>query len=76
MKILPYTFVAIDLEATGLDTKNDTIIEVAAVKFNIARDGDIFHIINNEERSMLIDPCIPLKEEISMITGITSKMLE
>ncbi len=76
MNLSEYTFVALDLEATGLDTKNDTIIEVAAVRFHLIREGNIFRAIDIEERSMLVNPGKKLEENISMITGISDKMLE
>ena len=75
MNLSLYTFVALDLETTGLDPKMDTIIEVAAVRFHLERDGDIFRAIGKEERSMLINPGKKLEENISMITGISDAML-
>lgn len=75
MNLSDYTFVALDLETTGLDPTKETIIEVAAVRFQLERDGDIFRAVKREERSMLINPGKPMTEEISMITGITDSML-
>lgn len=68
-------FVALDLETTGLDPKTDTIIEIAAIKFNIELEWDIFVMKNPEERSMLIHPNRLLEQEVTMITGITNDML-
>ncbi|MCB9435919.1 MAG: DEAD/DEAH box helicase [Anaerolineales bacterium] len=55
--------VALDLETTGLDYENDTIIEIGAVRY---RDGEIV-----DEFSTLIDPGIPIPTRITMLTGIT-----
>ena len=76
MNLSSYTFVALDLETTGLSQEKDTIIEVAAVKFQLERDGDIFRAINLDERTMLIDPLREIDEHISMITGITNEMVK
>ncbi len=76
MNLRSYTFVALDLETTGLSQEKDTIIEVAAIKFHLERIGDTFQAIDIEERSMLIDPVREIEENISMITGISNKMVE
>lgn len=68
-------FVALDLETTGLSPETDTIIEVAAIRFEIIRDGDKYTMSNIVEHSQLIYPDQPLSQEVSMITGITNDML-
>lgn len=73
---LSYTFVALDLETTGLSQEKDTIIEVAAMKFQLERVGNTFQATNIEERSMLIDPEREIDEHISMITGISNAMVK
>lgn len=75
MNLHDYTFVALDLETTGLDPHKDTIIEVAAVRFRLERVGDIFRAVDREERTMLINPGRKLEENIAMITGISDDML-
>jgi DNA polymerase-3 subunit epsilon/ATP-dependent DNA helicase DinG len=62
---LPRTYVALDLETTGLSPEKDAIIEVGAVKF---RDGEIV-----EEFATLVNPGRPIPPEITMITGITDR---
>ncbi len=67
--------VALDLETTGLDSKVDTIIEIAAIKFSLVKQWNTFEVQDVEERTMLIDPERPIDEEISLITGILPQML-
>ncbi len=76
MHLKDYTFVALDLETTGLSPIRDTIIEVAAVRFHLEKVGEKYIAITDDERSMLIDPERKLEENISMITGITDSMLK
>lgn len=76
MTLQSYTFVALDLETTGLSQEKDTIIEVAAIKFQVERVGNVFQAVNIHERSMLIDPEREIDEHISMITGISNEMVQ
>ena len=76
MNLELYTFVALDLETTGLSPQTDTIIEVAAVRFSIERGDDgQYRATDIEEHSQLVHPGRAMTEEISMITGITDSML-
>ena len=59
-----FDFAAIDVETTGLDHKNDRVIEIGAVKFSAGKPGAEF--------SMLINPGIPLPAAITQLTGIRS----
>lgn len=61
------SFVAIDLETTGLDPTRDAIIEIGAVRFNNARIED--------EWSTLINPNRPIPSEITQLTGINNDMV-
>jgi len=75
--ILPYRFISLDLETTGLSPETDTIIEIAAIAFRIEKSEDgTLDSIDLIEKTMLIDPSRPLLEEVTMITGITESMLE
>ena len=56
--------IALDLETTGIDSKNDKILEVALIKF----DENTFEIVDTY--STLINPGIPIPEIISNITNI------
>lgn len=62
--------IALDLETTGIDPKNDKILEVALVKF----DETTFEIIDTF--STLINPWIPIPEIISNITNIFDRDVE
>src|SRR5664279_2317175 len=59
--------VAIDLETTGLDYKQDEIIEIGAVRF---KDGVVI-----DEFSTLIDPGRTLPTLITSLTGIRDEDL-
>jgi DNA polymerase-3 subunit epsilon/ATP-dependent DNA helicase DinG len=61
------SIVSIDIETTGLDPKNDTIIEIGAVKFNGHRV--------EEEWATLINPGKPIPPMITNLTHITNDMV-
>ena len=59
------TFVAVDIETTGLSPEQNKIIEIGALK-----------IVNGKvtgEFSKLINPKIPISDKISSLTGITAE---
>lgn len=60
-------FVALDVEATGLEAGTDEIIEVAAVKFTTTEVLETF--------SQLVRPRHSLPLKITRLTGITPQML-
>lgn len=61
------TFVAFDIETTGLTPVMDRIIEIGAVKFFNGKTIDIFQ--------RLIDPEVPIPKDASVINGITDGMV-
>ena len=61
------TFVAIDLETTGLNPKEESIIEVSAVKFINGKKDSIF--------SQLTNPGKPISPFIEDLTGINNDMV-
>jgi len=60
-------YVVYDIETTGLDTYNDRIIEIGAVK---VVDGEI-----TEEFDKLVNPGFPIPYNITRITGIDDMMV-
>jgi len=62
------SYVVFDLETTGLDTSSCKIIEIAGVKIV---DGKITHTFDT-----LINPQMPIPEEITRVTGISDKDVE
>lgn len=66
--LLEETYVVFDLETTGLDPKDgNSIIEIGAVR---VRNNEILDRFDE-----LINPGVPLSEEIIKITSITDDML-
>jgi len=57
----------LDIETTGIDVEGDSIIQVGIAR--IEPDGSI------ETFSTLIDPGIPVPDEVQELTGITTEML-
>jgi len=60
-------FVAFDLETTGLSSKNDTIIEIGAVRMKDGKEIDRYQTF--------VDPERVLDRKIVELTGITQDML-
>ncbi|NLE45148.1 MAG: DEAD/DEAH box helicase [Chloroflexi bacterium] len=59
---MPTTYIALDLETTGLDSERDAIIEVGAVKFHDGASLDTF--------STFVNPGRPIPRPITELTGI------
>lgn len=64
--------VVYDLETTGLSSKNDRVIEIAAVKFSIAPD---FELVESGTYHTYINPERDIPAEITALTGITNEMV-
>lgn len=62
------TYISIDLETTGLNPKQDKIIEIGAIKVEEGKITDTF--------SQLLNPGRKLEERIVELTGITDRDLE
>jgi len=61
-------YVVFDIETTGLDTFNDRIIELGAIRI---KDGEVV-----DEFNELINPGIPIPFIVTSINGITDEMVE
>jgi DNA polymerase III epsilon subunit family exonuclease len=57
-----------DFETTGLDVQTSRLIEIGAVKFQGQKEIDRF--------SFLVNPGIPIPEEITKVTGIDDAMVQ
>jgi DNA polymerase-3 subunit epsilon len=67
------TGVILDVETTGLDQRNDEVIELGMVKFDYLADcriagvRDVFTCFN--------EPSVPISLEVTALTGITDEMV-
>lgn len=62
------TFIAVDLETTGLSAEKDYIIEIGALKYQEEKCVGTF--------SRLVKPPVAISKRITEITGIDDKMVE
>ncbi|MGD2165541.1 MAG: exonuclease domain-containing protein, partial [Anaerolineae bacterium] len=62
---MPRTYVALDLETTGVDARRDAIIEIGAARFRRDELLDTF--------STFVDPGRHIPREITTLTGITDQ---
>ncbi|GAB4326691.1 MAG: helicase C-terminal domain-containing protein [Dehalococcoidia bacterium] len=65
---MPGTYVAIDLETTGLDPERDRITEVAAVRFT--EDGEVVETFQS-----FVNPGRAVPRFIETMTGVTTEMV-
>lgn len=66
---LPHHIVGIDTETTSLNPESGEIIEVAAIRYNLATGREV------EELHYLLSASQPLSADITAITGITNAMI-
>ena len=67
------TFVALDLETTGLDPGRDAILEVGAVRFRTSFDDGTIQTQVLDTWSSLVNPGRHIPIQIQQLTGITEK---
>lgn len=65
---IPDSYIALDLETTGLNPKLDRIIEIGAIRVEHGQETGRFHT--------MLDPHRELEERTVELTGITSDMLK
>jgi len=75
--LLPYvTFVAFDLETTGLYAKKDEIIEVAGVKYTLEKKDGKISAKTIGEYSSFVKPNMFIPKEATRINKITDQMVD
>ncbi|WFU34289.1 3'-5' exonuclease [Bradyrhizobium brasilense] len=67
------TAVLLDVETTGLDQRNDEVIELGMVKFDYLPDGRIVRI--KDVFSSFNEPTGTIPIEVTALTGITDEMV-
>ncbi|MBR1281310.1 3'-5' exonuclease [Bradyrhizobium sp. AUGA SZCCT0177] len=63
----------LDVETTGLDPSNDTVIELAMLPFDYTMDGKILTV--GEPFVRLRNPGLPIPAAVTALTGITDEMV-
>jgi ATP-dependent DNA helicase DinG len=67
------TYVALDLETTGLDPERDTILEVGAVRFRISFGNGTVQAHVQDTWTSTINPGRPIPIQVQHLTGITQE---
>lgn len=62
------SYVAVDLETTGLGPQKDKVIEIGMVKVRNGEASELYHT--------LVDPCREIPENITALTGIDGAMVQ
>ncbi len=65
------TYVALDLETTGLDPEQDAILEVGAVRFRTSYENGTVQARVLDTWTSLVNPGRPIPIQIQQLTGIT-----
>ncbi len=69
------TYVALDLETTGLDPKRDAIMEVGVVRFRVSLGNDTVQSQVLDSWSSFVNPGRPIPIQIQQLTGITHEQV-
>ena len=70
------TFVAFDLETTGLFSNKDEIVEIGAVKFTVYDDNGIIRPKKISEFQTLVKPPMMIPDEATRVNHLTNAMVE
>lgn len=70
------TFVAFDLETTGLNQSKDEIVEIGAVKFSVFDDNGVIRPKEIGTFQTLVKPPMMIPDEATRINNITNQMVE
>ncbi len=66
------TYVALDMETTGLDPKRDAILEIGAVRFRISTDEGSLQAQVLDTWARVVNPGRPVPFQIQQLTGISN----
>jgi len=69
------TYVALDLETTGLDPKRDAIMEVGVVRFRASLGNDTVQSQVIDSWSSFVNPGRPIPIQVQQLTGITPEQV-
>lgn len=67
LRLRDLDWVALDIEATGVAWGHDRIVEIAAVRFTINKEGNV---VPGTRLHALVDPGLPIPEVVARMTGL------
>ncbi len=70
------TYIAFDVETTGLDYKKEQIIEIAGAKFTVKIDGKKVTSVHIDAFESFVKPTMFIPKEATNINHITNEMVE
>ena len=69
------TYVALDLETTGLDPKRDAIMEVGVVRFRVSLGNETVQSQVVDSWSSFVNPGRPIPIQVQQLTGINTEQV-
>ena len=67
------TYVALDLETTGLDPERDAIMEIGAARFRTSLESGAVHAKVLNRWSTFVNPARPIPIQVQQLTGISQR---